>query len=314
MRWSKSFGAVLCASAVLASGAVAQPAASSPSARTDRHPLLGKFNSRAYSVALFVKLAELTNERDAENWLLSVQPAEYEKWTCSERVFAANASIVSLLSNRDRAELMSWEAEVRMSVNKVSKKQKEEVHAAVKRGSADGLDPGLKPYFDVLHITTPLIEKLTADIDEAALVWKELAKEGCAERTYKEEELPDRLRQVHIGPIRARELSAELDAQLSSPSDEVRVVSVPRTGTATTLQVAAIIPPRSWATQAIPVCVEDHRRILGYFQITDEGDLVKDAWNPIDKVVPAQDGKDRPSCWSYINTYKRDMKAASAAK
>ena len=66
----------------------------------------------------------------------------------------------------------------------------------------------------------------------------------------------------------------ELEKTLKEPSEKTRIVDYPPRANAALLRVTAVVAPKGLELLDIPVCTEQHNKVVGLWNITARGDVV----------------------------------------
>lgn len=73
---------------------------------------------------------------------------------------------------------------------------------------------------------------------------------------------------------RARGFMVELEKALAAPTEKTQTVVYPKDNSTNMLVVAAIVPPKGFEALPIPVCAQQHGKVLGTWNITAKGEVV----------------------------------------
>lgn len=94
--------------------------------------------------------------------------------------------------------------------------------------------------------------------------------------------------------IRARAFAGVLEATLMEPSEETRIVVYPKENSTNMLVVAAVVPPKGFEALPIPVCAQQHNKVVGTWNITSKGEVIPRpaVFNP--------EGSTRAACNAFV--------------
>lgn len=77
---------------------------------------------------------------------------------------------------------------------------------------------------------------------------------------------------------RAGGFMVELEKTLKEPSEKTRIVDYPPRANAALLRVTAVVPPKGLEQLGIPVCAEQHNKVVGTWNITPRGEVIPAPW------------------------------------
>lgn len=77
---------------------------------------------------------------------------------------------------------------------------------------------------------------------------------------------------------RAGGFMVELEKALTEPSDKTRIVDYPLRANAELLRITAVVPPKGLEALPIPVCAEQHNKVVGVWNISAKGEVVTVPW------------------------------------
>jgi len=83
----------------------------------------------------------------------------------------------------------------------------------------------------------------------------------------------------NVAHLRAGGFMVELEAALQEPSEKTRIVDYPKPVTASMLRVTAVVPPKGFEQLPIPVCAEQHSKVLATWDIKPTGEVVPRPWD-----------------------------------
>jgi hypothetical protein len=70
----------------------------------------------------------------------------------------------------------------------------------------------------------------------------------------------------------------ELEKALKEPSDKTRIVDYPPRANAELLRITAVVPPKGLEVLPIPLCAEQHNKVVGTWNITPRGEVIPTPW------------------------------------
>jgi len=107
------------------------------------------------------------------------------------------------------------------------------------------------------------------------------------------------------GTDRARERAGgfmvELEKALAAPTEKSQTVVYPKANSSELLIVAAIVPPKGFEALPIPVCAQQHNKVLGSWNITAKGDVI-----PRPAVLNPE-GSTKAPCAAFIVAARAEM-------
>lgn len=101
--------------------------------------------------------------------------------------------------------------------------------------------------------------------------------------------------------IRARGFMVELEKVLAAPTEKTQTVVYPKENSTNMLVVAAVVPPKGFETLPIPVCAQQHNRVLGTWDITAKGEVQP---RP---VILNPEGSTKAACAAFITAARNDI-------
>lgn len=119
--------------------------------------------------------------------------------------------------------------------------------------------------------------------------------------TQLEKLAPNSHASLHVGGF-----ATALQEALKEPSDKTRTIVYPQTNSNSLLVTAAVVPPKGFGALPIPVCAQQHGKVLGTWNITAKGDVVPvpAAYNP--------EGSTRAACNAFVQAARADINARLA--
>lgn len=101
--------------------------------------------------------------------------------------------------------------------------------------------------------------------------------------------------------IRAGAFMFELEKALAAPTEKTQTIVYPRENSTNMLVVAAIVPPKGFETLPIPVCAQQHARVLGTWNITSKGEVIP---RPI---IVNPEGSTKAACAAFMTAARAEM-------
>lgn len=107
--------------------------------------------------------------------------------------------------------------------------------------------------------------------------------------------------------LRARGFMVELEKALAAPIEKTQTVVYPKENSTNMLVVAAIVPPKGLEALPIPVCAQQHGKVLGTWNITAKGEVL-----PRPAILNPE-GSTKAACAAFITAAREEINQAVAS-
>lgn len=100
-----------------------------------------------------------------------------------------------------------------------------------------------------------------------------------------------------------------LENTLKAPADKPLFVDYPKPSSANMLRIIAVVPPTGFETMPIPVCAEQHNKVLGVWHIANTGQVTAANWTG----SMASDQPNSSACKAFIMASRDEINQKVAA-